>query len=383
MNSQIKLTHNTNTIPVPFLRRTPLGLVETSHNKKTQANRKDIEEMLYSPGDKSICPITPLAGRYHESNNLSFGYGDLPGWRVDMEDDIAAHYPMRMEGLFGGDDFGVFGVFDGHGGELVSKFVAENINSELLKELSKAKVGKIDDENQVVVQCLTLACEAVDKMIQEQGTKLPGGSTGVIALVSSQKIFIANVGDSRAVIVNCDGDGSVIGQALSTDHNASIASERARVEASGSEVIEIKIEGEPTMYKIKKKGGQGHDMISVSRAFGDFDYKGNEELSLRDQALIPTPEITVRNREGNDVMLLLACDGIWDVVSNDEAAKIVHRVATEGKLKESGSGEKKSKALAIACDMLLLECLKRDSRDNMTAMIVQWDKTVEGKKLGF
>ena len=100
---------------------------------------------------------------------------------------------------------------------------------------------------------------------------------------------------------------------------------------------------------------------------------------MRDQALIPTPEVTVTPIKKGD-MILLACDGIWDVVSNDEAAGIVSAVV-------SGEAEEGSKSLAVACDNLLTECLKRDSRDNMTAMLVRIDGSSDGegitKKLPF
>ena len=123
--------------PVDLVGRTPLGWCSTSKEKKAISMRSELEKSLYSPGDNSICPITPLAGRYSSNGGfLSYGHGDLPGWRVDMEDAICAHYPIAQPDNNNNDNnnisksssklnsAGLFGVFDGHSGDFVSKFVA-------------------------------------------------------------------------------------------------------------------------------------------------------------------------------------------------------------------------------------------------------------------
>jgi serine/threonine protein phosphatase PrpC len=58
--------------------------------------------------------------------------------------------------------------------------------------------------------------------------------------------------------------------------------------------------------------------LAVSRALGDFEYKMEPQLSATEQLVSPEPEVSCLRRENGDEFLLLACDGVWDVMSNDE-----------------------------------------------------------------
>ena len=69
-----------------------------------------------------------------------------------------------------------------------------------------------------------------------------------------------------------------------------------------------------------------NELLGVSRAFGDYDYKSNDKLSASRQAVVCTPELVMRERkEGEGMFLVLACDGMWDIVLNDEAGEFVTR----------------------------------------------------------
>ena len=103
--------------------------------------------------------------------------------------------------------------------------------------------------------------------------------------------------------------------------------------------------------------------MKLARAFGDFDAKKNKDLSPSRQAVVCTPDIVMRDRnDDEDMYLVLACDGIWDVMTNEEVGSfVVKRVAER-------HGE--SDVLAKVGDDLCDECLEKDSQDNMSVLIV-------------
>merc|ERR1712157_572224 len=106
----------------------------------------------------------------------------------------------------------------------------------------------------------------------------------------------SNAGDSRSIL--CRG-GKVL--PLSFDHKPSHAVEHARVDEAGGFVKMRRIDGD----------------LAVSRVFGDFRYKLNDNLPCEKQKVTANPEIIVCPRDyGRDEFVILGCDGIWDVVDN-------------------------------------------------------------------
>ena len=141
--------------PIDLSGRTPLGWACASREKNAKKNIKTLEKTLFSPGDKSICgPFSPPQGRSSRKmrypfssfpdslsngsnyNNIEFGFAEMAGWRVEMEDAVCCHNPVLLGDKYNNDnnnggasveEVGLFGVFDGHGdGGKVSRFVADN-----------------------------------------------------------------------------------------------------------------------------------------------------------------------------------------------------------------------------------------------------------------
>lgn len=119
-------------------------------------------------------------------------------------------------------------------------------------------------------------------------------------VITPTHVVCANVGDSRAVVGS--KNQSI---ALTDDHKPENPEECARIERAGGFVADNRVVGE----------------LAMSRAIGDFRYKLNPNLPFHEQLVIPVPDISVheRNRK-NDYVLVVACDGVWDAMSNDEAA---------------------------------------------------------------
>lgn len=129
------------------------------------------------------------------------------------------------------------------------------------------------------------------------------GSTAVCAFVSPNQIYIANCGDSRAVL--CRQGNPVFS---TRDHKPALPTERDRIQKAGGTVMIQRVNGS----------------LAVSRALGDYEYKNVEGRGQCEQLVSPEPEISVRNREDeHDEFLVLACDGIWDVMSNEDLCKFI------------------------------------------------------------
>jgi serine/threonine protein phosphatase PrpC len=116
------------------------------------------------------------------------------------------------------------------------------------------------------------------------------------------------------------------------------------------------------------------NFLSVSRAFGDYNYKSNAELPPSGQAVVCTPNIAVRERaDHEDIYLILACDRIWDVMSNDDVGKFVVRRFEERRHSSDDDDDDefpRGEVLARVGEELLTACLKAGLRDNMSVLIV-------------
>ncbi|KAH0549696.1 Protein phosphatase 1B [Cotesia glomerata] len=130
------------------------------------------------------------------------------------------------------------------------------------------------------------------------------GSTAVCAFISPKHIYIANCGDSRAVL--CSAGNPVFS---TRDHKPVLPAEKERIQAAGGSVILARVNGS----------------LAVSRALGDYEYKNIEGRGPCEQLVSPEPEIFVRDRDmEHDEFLVLACDGIWDVMTNQDLCDFIN-----------------------------------------------------------
>lgn len=130
-----------------------------------------------------------------------------------------------------------------------------------------------------------------------------GGTTVVATLISPYYIYFANCGDSRAMLCR---SGQVC---FSTeDHKPYNPLEKERIESAGGSVSIQRINGS----------------LAVSRALGDFSYKGAENRTPSQQMVSPEPEVYAVERSLADEFLVLACDGVWDTISNEDLCAFIH-----------------------------------------------------------
>ncbi|RYQ85148.1 hypothetical protein Ahy_B10g104649 isoform B [Arachis hypogaea] len=254
----------------------------------------------------------PMGTRCHP-----YGYASCAGKRSSMED----FYETRVDGV-DGEIVGLFGVFDGHGGVRAAEYVKKNLFSNLIshpKFISDTKSAIADAYNHTDSEFLK----------SENTHNRDAGSTASTAILVGDRLLVANVGDSRAVI--CRGGNAI---AVSRDHKPDQTDERQRIEDAGGFVM---------WAGTWRVGG----VLAVSRAFGD---------RLLKQYVVADPEIKEEKVDSSLEFLILASDGLWDVVSNEEAVAMVKPI------EDAEEAAKK----------LLKEAIQRGSADNITCVVVRF-----------
>lgn len=291
-------------------------------------------------------PITTKEGeRYVSSTGIEVGASGMQGFRLEMEDDhIAIDIPSRPDHLF-------LAVFDGHAGAGAAHYSAKHM-VRILENTAEWKQYLQEDTTsnmKLLGEAMAQTFLKIDQELRphQEGTngQDTSGCTSVTAIVTPTHILCANAGDSRCVM----GTGSTA-KPLSEDHKPLGDSEKARILEAGGFVQWNRVDGE----------------LAVSRGLGDFSYK-NIELQPHKQKVTCCPDITVHQRTAQDDVLLLACDGLWDVMSTEEAVATIREIYASGE----------QDVLKVAEEMLDLS-LDKGSKDNISAVVVK----LPGAKIG-
>ncbi|CAM9113797.1 unnamed protein product [Ectocarpus sp. 12 AP-2014] len=164
------------------------------------------------------------------------------------------------------------------------------------------------------------------------------GTTSLIVVVSDAFIICCNTGDSRAVLAS---EGA--SRQLSVDHKPDNRAERQRIEAAGGKVEHNRVEGK----------------LAVSRCIGDHPFKSDPNIPLERQMVVCDPEVTVIKRSDEDEFVVMACDGVWDVMGNDEACFFLRKCIQEG-----------NRDLGRILEDMEDVCLAKQSMDNMSVLVI-------------
>eukprot|EP00035_Acanthoeca_spectabilis_P019971 m.430505 g.430505 ORF g.430505 m.430505 type:complete len:351 (+) comp17177_c0_seq1:3315-4367(+) len=280
--------------------------------------------------DKPVTEKETIEGSAH---GLHWGCSAMQGWRIEMEDSHICETDVP-----GRPGSSMFCVFDGHGGSLVAKEAAERLLTVVTKTDAYRHGNKSAD---------TLARALYDGLLQldEDLRMIPqlksgvdhSGATAITSFITPTHIIIGNAGDSRAVM--CRGEGVHFG---TKDHKPTNVEERSRVEKAGG-FIEM---------------GRVCGNLAVSRALGDFQYKDKPDLPAKDQKITCAADMTVIERDVSDDFLVLCCDGIYDVMTNEQVHEFIVNHLKGG-----------FKAPEI-CERLCDHCLMKNSKDNMSVVLV-------------
>ncbi|KAL6988083.1 protein-serine,threonine phosphatase [Sarracenia purpurea var. burkii] len=257
---------------------------------------------------------------------LSWGSFATCGRRQTMEDThfLTPHVCSEK-------DVHVFGIFDGHRGAAAAEFSARALPG-FLQSLGFTK-SPSDALQEAFVKTDIAFRNELDYHRKSKGAIQKDwhpGCTAIVALIVRNKLFVANAGDCRAMLCRASN-----AYALSKDHVASCLEERERVIKAGGEV-----KWQVDTWRV------GPAALQVTRSIGDDDLK---------PAVTAEPEITETILSVEDEYLVMASDGLWDVVSEAEIVRII-----KDTVKEPGMCSKR----------LAMEAAELGSKDNITVIVV-------------
>ncbi|XP_047317264.1 probable protein phosphatase 2C 52 [Impatiens glandulifera] len=270
------------------------------------------------------------------------------------------------------------GVFDGHGpyGHLVARRVRDKLPLKLMSLLrtrgsvqnghlatccNAKDVVDPDDSNvessSIWGEAFLKAYKSMDKELRTHPNLdcFCSGSTAITILKQGLNLYIGYIGDSRAILGSRDIDGSISAFQLSVDLKPNLPREAERIKQCKGRVFAMEDEPEVTRVWLPFDDAPG---LAMARAFGDF--------CLKDYGVISTPEFYHRVLNEQDEFVVLASDGVWDVLSNEEVANIVasvpNRSSAAKTVVESAAREWKTKYPTSKMDDCAVVCLFLDGK---------------------
>ena len=311
----------------------PTNLNENEIQKHSQLKKTTTSSSLSSDSKSDVTYRVGVA----EDTNLKF--------RRSMEDvhTYVKNFASRL-------DWGYFAIFDGHAGSQASEWCGSHLHTMIEKDI-------LEDESKDIREILNDSFVQIDKQIN---SKLEGnsGCTAAVCVLRwelpdsnsthndshngtnnskdidneypialsqhKRKLYTANVGDSRIVLFR---NGNSI--RLTYDHKASDILEMQRVEAAGGLIMKSRVNG----------------MLAVTRSLGDKFF---------DTLVIGNPFTTSVEITTEDEFLIIACDGLWDVIDDQEACELIQDIDDPNE----------------AANTLVKYALNNGTTDNITVMVV-------------
>ncbi|XP_061374140.1 probable protein phosphatase 2C 8 [Gastrolobium bilobum] len=279
-------------------------------------------------------------------SSASHGFISVIGRRRVMEDAVKVVTGFVAAENCSGGGYDFFAVYDGHGGTMVANACRDRLHVLLADEVKEEGWESGLDWHKVMCSCFM----KMDQEIGGGGNDKAGmsgntmGSTAAVVVVGKEEIVVANCGDSRAVL--CRGG---VALPLSRDHKPDRPDEKERIEAAGGIVIDW-------------NGNRVLGVLATSRSIGDHCMK---------PFVISQPEINVYERTESDEFVVIASDGLWDVVSNSFACEVV-RSCLHGQIRRNLDDEDSIKSYATEAAALLAElAMARGSKDNISVIVIQ------------
>lgn len=233
----------------------------------------------------------------------------------------------------------VFEIFDGHGGDEMSTFLQTNLANIYKQNL-------LLNKGNIILSLKNAFHDADDEMRGQLNIEGLGSTGTLVHLVRSNEdeleVYSANVGDSRVSLISPE---HII--RLSYDHRTTDEKEKKRILESGMEIIDDRICG----------------TLMLTRIFGNYEYKEdineNEEKNdnIINKGLICEPFISKINIDLyiENQYLILASDGVWDILTEEEIQKIIIKYKDTEKI----------------CSLIIKKCIENEAWDNLSVFAVK------------
>jgi protein phosphatase len=261
------------------------------------------------------------AERGPESRVSDFGFSEAQGRRDEMEDAHVQETFTTPEGK----RIEFFAIYDGHSGRVGADIAAQRLHTYVENVLQK---GVSLDE------ALMRAFVEIDKEIEAEGRYTHSGTTAAVVLIGDAEIISANVGDTRTLLI----DAAQRVQCLTEEHRLVAGNEEEkRIKKIGGKIYQGK-------YR-RVMAPDGSPGIMVSRALGDDEYGA----LVSAEPFISRTELNKAHRR-----VIIACDGVFDMLTNEEVADLIKNEPDPKK----------------ASELITKTAISRGSGDNVTTVVV-------------
>ena len=375
----------------------PKQLEKEESKKTTQRKTVQSKTEINYQGKMNILSLDLLSKKYdyYESPKYSnkqigplksFSYNTYQGLFKDYNED-----KIRISSLIKKPNsskinnwpkISYFSIFDGHGGEECSEFLKNNYLEYLIENKNfpfDIKLSMIETFQKIEESFFKLKC----KNTLEESDK--SGSCALVSIIFDNKIYIANLGDSRA-IMSVNGGNKI--KQITVDQKPDNIKEFERAIKNGSKIYlddnddpdrdESKIQFIKDKIELEKmkevKANSDEDKIfrvypsdlAVMRTIGDIKAK-RKEFGGIPGTIINIPEIFIYDINSNDDFIVLGCDGIFDDLSNEEVINTVW-MAYKHRTKEKKYDIHES--TQEACDLVIRAALEKQTTDNLSCIVL-------------
>ncbi|TQD98238.1 hypothetical protein C1H46_016192 [Malus baccata] len=329
---------------------------------------------------------------------LGFRFGAGGGgdglWHMDLKPHASGDYSIAVvqansnledQGqVFTSPSATYVGVYDGHGGPEASRFV----NSHLFPYLHKFATEQGGLSPDVIKKAFSATEEDFLRLVKRSLPMMPQiasvGSCCLLGAISNDVLYVANLGDSRAVLGRRVSDSKrspVVAERLSTDHNVGVEEVRKEVEALHPDDSHVVVFTRG-VWRIK-------GIIQVSRSIGDVYLKKPEfnrdpiyqqfanPIPMKRPVMTAEPSIITRKLKPQDMFLIFASDGLWEQLTDDAAVEIVFKNPRAGiakRLVRAALQEAAKKREMRYNDIKKIEKgIRRHFHDDITVIVVYLD----------
>ncbi|KAI5604137.1 hypothetical protein POPTR_001G297200v4 [Populus trichocarpa] len=322
------------------------------------------------------------------------GGGDGLMWHADLKQHASGDYSIAVvqansnledqSQVFTSPSATYVGVYDGHGGPEASRFVNKHMFP-FMHKFAKEHGGLSAD---VIKKAFNATeeefCHLVKRSLPLKPQIASVGSCCLVGAISNDVLYVANLGDSRAVLgrrVDEDKKKTVVAERLSTDHNVAVEEVRKEVEALHPDDSHIVVYTRG-VWRIK-------GIIQVSRSIGDVYLKKPEfnrdpiyqqfgnPIPLKRPVMTAEPSIVFRKLRSEDLFLIFASDGLWEQLTDEAAVEIVFKNPRAGiakRLVRAAIQEAAKKREMRYNDIKKIEKgIRRHFHDDITVIVIYLD----------
>ncbi|XP_027358785.1 probable protein phosphatase 2C 8 isoform X1 [Abrus precatorius] len=318
---------------------------ESTESQKREADSESKEDGVASKKVKIESSV--MGSDENGVNQLTFHIeadaAEDKGSRHAMEDawvllpDASLDYPGNLRCAH-------FAIYDGHGGRLAAEYAQKHLHGNVLSAGLPRELLDIKTAKRSILDGFRKTDESLLQESSEGGWQ--DGATAVCVWVLGQKVFVANVGDAKAVLArstvtdgsqnHSDGVQALKAIVLTREHKPIFPQERSRIQKAGGFV---------------SSDGRLQGRLEVSRAFGD--------RQLKKVGVTATPDIYSFDLTDRVHFIILGCDGLWGVFGPSDAVDFVRKLLNEG-----------LPVTSISRRLVREAVRERRCKDNCTAIVI-------------